>query len=92
MAVVPVWIGISVIFSIAMGCFFVFIALYREVQTKTEKMRTTKYIPMQNSRGWREPNMSWRFVFFIRYFLGPSELGYRINTGTNCKAKNYARA
>lgn len=66
MAVV-VFVFTSLLFwSIEMEVFFVFITLYKEVQIKTEKMSTTKYIPMQNSNGCNEPRINWRFVFFIR--------------------------
>jgi hypothetical protein len=54
-----------------------------EEHTKTEKIRTTKYIPMQNRRGCREPNTSWRLDFFIRYELKNVEIdtGYALNDG-----------
>lgn len=37
------------------GYFCGFIALKMDVQTKTEKIRTTKYIPTQNRKGCNEP-------------------------------------
>lgn len=58
MAVV-VFVFTSLLFwSIDIEVFFVFITLYREVQIKTEKMSTTKYIPMQNSNGCNEPRIN----------------------------------
>jgi hypothetical protein len=40
------------------GYFCGFIALNRDVQTNTEKIRTTQYIPTQNRKGCNEPMTS----------------------------------
>jgi hypothetical protein len=40
------------------GYFCGFIALNMDVQTNTEKIRTTQYIPTQNRKGCREPMTS----------------------------------